>query len=64
MFETIFVGNKWVRSYRSAAIIGSAHLERLLEKGNHQTVDIEQKGSLSQLRINFDYLRGLACCSN
>ena len=43
MFETIFVRNKWVRSYRSAAIIGSTHLERLLEKGNRQTVDIEQR---------------------
>ena len=43
MFETIYVGNKWVRSNRSAAIIVSTHSERLLEKGNRQTVDIEQR---------------------
>jgi hypothetical protein len=43
MFETIFVGNKWVRSNWSAAIFGSTHLERLLEKGNRQTIDIEQR---------------------
>jgi hypothetical protein len=42
-FETIYVGNKWVGSNRLAAIIVSTHSERLLEKGNRQTIDIEQR---------------------